>query len=60
MLNGWKTYTVAAVLAAAVVLEKGLGIDVPGLEVGEDWLVILLNALGLGALRHGIARAGKP
>lgn len=57
MLNGWKTYLVAAALAAVVILEKGLGLDVPGVELGEDWLLVLLYAAGLGALRHGIARA---
>lgn len=56
MLNGWKTYLVAAALAVVVAIERGLGIDIPGVEVGEDWLVLLLNAAGLGALRHGIAR----
>lgn len=56
MLNGWKTYLVAAALALVVILEKGLGLDVPGVELGDDWLLVLLNAAGLGALRHGIAR----
>lgn len=56
MLAGYKTYLVAAMLAATVLLERGLGIDVPGIEVHDDWLLVLLNALGLGSLRAGIGR----
>jgi len=39
----------AAVLAVVVVLEKGLGIDVPGVELTNDWVQVLLVSLGLGA-----------
>lgn len=54
ILAGKKTYLVAAVLMAVVVVEKGLGVDVPGVDLGNDWLLVLLNALGLGTLRAGI------
>jgi hypothetical protein len=54
MLDGYKTYAVAAVLLIAVVVEKFLGLDVPGLTVSDDWTVLILNALGLGTLRKAI------
>jgi len=58
MLQGYKTYIVAAALLLLVVIEKGLGFDVPGVELGDDWLLILLNAAGLGALRAGVTKSG--
>lgn len=39
----------AAVLLIVVVLEKGLGIDVPGVALETDWVGTLLTSLGLGA-----------
>lgn len=45
---GYRTYIIAAVLALVVVVEMGLGIDVPGVDVGSDWLTHVLAALGLG------------
>lgn len=58
MLQGYKTYIVAAALLLLVVIEKGLGFDVPGVELGDDWLLLLLNAAGLGALRAGVTKSG--
>ncbi len=55
---GYRTYIIAAVLVL-VVVEKGLGIDVPGVDVGSDWLPQILAALGLGTLRAGINGATK-
>jgi hypothetical protein len=57
MIDGYKTYLVMAALLAVVVLEKGLGVDVPGVALGEDWMLVMMNALGLGTLRHGIEKA---
>ncbi|MCA3647231.1 MAG: hypothetical protein INF17_13135 [Methylobacterium sp.] len=56
---GDRTYIIAAVLVLVVVVEKGLGIDVSGVDVGPDWLTHLLAALGLGTLRAGITGANK-
>lgn len=53
------TYIIAAVLVLVVAVEKGLGIDVPGVDVGSDWLTQILAALGLGTLRAGITGANK-
>lgn len=57
MLNGYKTYIVAAAMVICITAEVVLGVDVPGYEPGPDWLGDLLTAIGLGTLRHGIAAA---
>ena len=59
MLSGYKTYIVVAVLLISVFVEKVLGIDVPGLEVSGDWTLVIMNALGLGALRAGIGKVTR-
>jgi hypothetical protein len=56
---GYRTYIIAAVLVLVIVVEKGLGIDVPGVDVGSDWLTQILAALGLGTLRAGIGTGAK-
>jgi len=48
-LNGKKTYIVAA-LAAAAAAASALGYEVP------EWVWLLLNAAGLGAVRSAIGR----
>lgn len=58
MLAGKKTYLLVIAFAVVVFVEKGLGFDVPGVTVGDDWLLILMNALGIGTLRAGIAKVG--
>lgn len=57
-LDGYKTYLVMAALLAVVVLEKGFGLDVPGVALGDDWMLVVMNAIGLGTLRHGIQKSG--
>ena len=59
MLSGYKTYIVAAALAVVGIIEGVLGIDIPGVQVDDNWFLVLLNALGLGALRAGVAKAGE-
>lgn len=56
-IDGYKTYLVMAALLAVVLLEKGLGLDVPGVALGDDWMLTVMNALGLGTLRHGIQKS---
>jgi hypothetical protein len=36
----------------------GFGLDVPGVALGEDWMLVVMNAIGLGTLRHGIQKSG--
>jgi len=59
MLAGYKTYIVAALLALVGIVEGVLGLDIPGVQVDDNWFTILLGALGLGALRAGVAKAEK-
>lgn len=56
-LQGRKTTIIAVAIVALAILEGPLGIDVPGVEISEDWLAVALNGLGLGFLRTGLARA---
>ena len=52
-LTGYKTYVIAALILLCVFAEKILGFDIPGFEVGDDWLAFVLGALGLGTARAG-------
>ena len=54
MLRGKKTYVIAATAIIIVVAEKVIGVDIPGVEVGDNALAFVLGALGLGALRSGV------
>ncbi|MDP9137455.1 MAG: hypothetical protein M3N38_04675 [Pseudomonadota bacterium] len=54
MLQGYKTYIVAAMVAAIALIEGLGGIDIPGASVQGDWFTYLLAALGLGALRSAV------
>lgn len=56
LFSGYKTYAVVAVLLIAVFIEKVLGLDVPGLTIDNDWLLVIMNALGLGTLRAAVER----
>lgn len=56
---GYRTTIIAAGLVPVVVVDKGLGNDMPGVELGSDWLTQILAALGLGTLRVGITGARK-
>jgi hypothetical protein len=47
------------VLNLVVAVEKGLGVDVPGVDVGADCFNHVLAALGLGTLCAGIDRTDK-
>lgn len=56
-IQGRKTYIIAALIVAVGVCEGVLGIDLPAIEVGNDWLAWVLNGLGLSTLRAGISKA---
>jgi hypothetical protein len=58
-IDGYKTYLVMAALLLVVVLETGLGLDMPGVDVGSEWLAQNLAALDLGTLRDGIDGTNK-
>ena len=55
-LSGYKTYILVVVLLISVFVEKALGIDVPGLTIDNDWMLVVMNALGLGTLRAAVGK----
>jgi hypothetical protein len=54
MLKGRKTYIVVAMMLLCVVVETVLGVDVPGVTIGANWLQDILAAAGLGTLRAAV------
>lgn len=56
ILDGYKTYIVVGMVVLIALVEGVLGIDIPGAEVGDNWLEYVLGALGLGGLRSALAK----
>lgn len=56
MLDGYKTYIIVGVFVLGVIAEIVLGLDVPGFDPGPNWVEYIMAALGLGALRRGVAK----
>lgn len=56
MLEGYKTYIVAWLLVLCVFVEKGLGWDIPGLTIGDNWMDYIFVAMGMGAGRSAIKK----
>jgi len=54
--QGYRTYIVVAVFLLCVAVEKLLGIDIPGFDLGQNWLETVLGALGLGTLRAALGK----
>lgn len=54
-LQGKRTYVAVGAALVAIGVEKGLGIDVPGVMVGPNWMVDVAELAGLGFLRAGIS-----
>ena len=52
--SGWKTYLAAGLLALSGVTENFLGIDIPGVTVADNWLVLVFAAVGLSGLRAAL------
>ena len=55
-LDGYKTYIVVAALVLVALAEGVLHWDIPGVDLTGNWVEALLAALGLGALRNGVAK----
>jgi hypothetical protein len=55
---GAKTYILAVIIVLCVLVEKVLGMDIPGFDPGQNWLEYIMGALGLSALRAGVAKSG--
>jgi hypothetical protein len=55
-LDGFKMYIVAGTILLAVFVEKGMGWDIPGVVIGDDWMNYVWVALGMGATRIAIKK----
>lgn len=55
-LSGYKTYIIAAIVVACALVEGVLGWDIPGFDIGDDWVAVVLGGLGLGSLRASIGK----
>lgn len=56
LLKNKKMYGVAIMVIAIGVAEGLLGIDIPGIVVGPDWLGYIIAGLGIGATKAAIAK----
>jgi hypothetical protein len=56
ILAGKKTYIAAVLLALVGITEGWLGIDIPGVTLGDNWVMALLSAFGLGSLRNAVGK----
>lgn len=56
-LQGKKTYTIVGVFILIVALERFAGIDLPFIDIGDDWVDQLLIMLGIGTTRAAVGRA---
>lgn len=59
-LKGFKTYIVSAIIIAGAIAEGLLGWDIPGVDLKAHWVEAIMTALGLSALRGGIAKVEPP
>jgi hypothetical protein len=55
-LSGKKTYVIGVVVILIGTLEW-LGVDIPGVDVGQDPLMWMLNGSGVMSLRAAIEKA---
>jgi|GEM_PF-763824 len=51
-LSGYKMYITAAITVLVGLSEGLVGLDVPGVELQEDWLTAVLGGTGFAALAH--------
>ncbi|RMF06618.1 MAG: hypothetical protein D6773_04230 [Alphaproteobacteria bacterium] len=56
LLPGYKTYIVSILVVLIGIAEGVLGLDIPGVTVGDDWLQYILMGTGLGSLRAAVAK----
>lgn len=53
-LSGWKIKGISVGYVVLVLLEKVLGLDVPGFEAGDAWVNEIIIALGIFAGRDTV------
>jgi len=56
MVDGYKTYFVAFLVVMIGVGEGVLGVDIPGVVVGDDWMAYIIGGLGLGSFRSAFQK----
>ena len=54
--EGYRTYVIVGALVLAVLAEKFLGFDVPGVTVGEDWMKELGVLLGFATVHAAVVK----
>jgi len=54
LARGWKTYLAGLSVIGVGFLEGLAGVDVPGVEVGSDWLGWVIAGLTVIFIRKGI------
>lgn len=57
LLKNKKMYGVAAVVILIGILEGPVGMDIPGVDVGADWLGWIIAGLGIGATKAAIVKS---
>lgn len=55
-IDGYKTYIVAGVVIALGLMEGPLGIDIPGVDIGDDWFNYVLTGAFGGSLRSALGK----
>lgn len=58
ILSGRKTIAIGVAVIAIGVMEGPFALDIPGVEVGDDWLGWIMAGLGTITLRQGISKNG--
>lgn len=54
--KGWRTWTIVGITISAYVAEDFLGLDIPGVEVGVEEVML---ALGISAAAHHEPKAAE-
>jgi hypothetical protein len=57
-LDGKKTFVLAGLVIAIGLVEGVMGWDVPGVDVGSDWVNYVLAGLGMGTFRDALKKIG--
>ena len=57
-LDGKKTFVLAGLVIAIGLAEGVMGWDVPGVDVGSDWVNYVLAGLGMGTFRDALKKIG--
>ncbi|RMF06602.1 MAG: hypothetical protein D6773_04245 [Alphaproteobacteria bacterium] len=56
-LSGYRTYIVSTLVVLIGIAEGLLGLDIPGVTVGDNWLNYILVGTGFSSLRAAVNKA---